>query len=57
MSRLLVLVRVTIAVIIHHDHKQVKQERIFLAYASTSLFITEGSQDKNSKRQEPGDRL
>jgi hypothetical protein len=34
----------------YHDHKQLEEERIYLAYTSTSVFIIEGSQDKNSSR-------
>jgi hypothetical protein len=30
--------------------KQVREERIYLAYTSTLLFITKGNQDKNSHR-------
>jgi hypothetical protein len=36
--------------------KQVEEEGVYLAYTSTSLFITEGSQDRNSKGQELGGR-
>ena len=45
-----VIVKVTIALIKHHQQKQLVEERIYLAYASTSLFITEGNQDRNSNR-------
>jgi hypothetical protein len=45
-----VLVRVSIAVMKHHDPKQVGEERAYLAYTSTSLFIIKGSQDQNSKQ-------
>lgn len=38
-----VLVGVTIALIKPHDYKQLGEERVYLAYASISLFITEGS--------------
>jgi hypothetical protein len=31
----------------HHDQKQVKEERVYLAYTPTSLFIMEGSQGRN----------
>jgi hypothetical protein len=31
--------------------KQLVEERAYLAYASTSLFITEGSQDRNSSKE------
>ena len=31
-----------------HDHKQVEEERVCLAYTSTSQSITEESQDRNS---------
>ena len=47
-----VLVRVSIAVMKHHDPKQVGEERAYLAYTSTSLFIIERSQDRNSSRAE-----
>jgi hypothetical protein len=30
--------------------KQVGEERVYLAYTSTTLFIREGSQDRNSNR-------
>jgi hypothetical protein len=30
--------------------KQVGEEKVYLAYTSISLFITEGSQDRNSSR-------
>jgi hypothetical protein len=30
--------------------KQVGRERVYLAYTSTLLFITKGSQDRNSSR-------
>jgi hypothetical protein len=32
--------------------KQVGEERVYSAYTSTLLFITKGSQDKNSSRSE-----
>jgi len=32
---------------------QVGKERVYLAYTSTSLFFTEGSQDRNSSRAGP----
>jgi hypothetical protein len=32
------------------------EERVYSAYTSTSLFITKGSQDRNSPGQEPGGR-
>jgi hypothetical protein len=34
----------------HHDQKKVEEEWIYLAYGSTLLFITEGSQGKNSNK-------
>ena len=43
-----VLVKVSIASMKHNDQKQVGEERVNLAYASTSLFATEGSQHRNS---------
>ena len=42
-----VLVMVSIAVMKHYDHKQVEKEKVYLACASTLLFITEGSQGRN----------
>jgi hypothetical protein len=42
-----VLVRVTIAVMKYCDQKQVGEERVYLAYTSTSYFITEGSRGRN----------
>ena len=30
--------------------KSVGEERVYLAYSSTALFIMEGSQDRNSKQ-------
>jgi hypothetical protein len=41
---------VTLAVNKYHDHKQLWEERAYLVFTSTSLFITEGSQDRNSNR-------
>jgi hypothetical protein len=38
-----VLVRVTAVMMKYHDQKQVGEERVCLAYASTSIAITEGS--------------
>lgn len=38
-----VLVKVTVAVMKHHDQKQVGEDRVHLAYTS----ITEGSQDRS----------
>ena len=32
------------------NEMQVEKERAYLAYTSTSLFITQGRQDKNSKQ-------
>jgi hypothetical protein len=49
-----VLVEVTIAVMKHYD--LVGEERIYLAYASTSYSITEGSQSRNQTGLEPGGR-
>ena len=44
------VITVTIAPIEHHDQKQVEEERVYLAYTYTSLFIIEGGQDRNSSR-------
>ena len=45
-----VLVRAIIAVRKHYDQKQAGEESVYSAYTSTALFITEGSQDRNSSR-------
>ena len=45
-----VLLRVTIAVIKHYDQKPVGEARVYLFYVSTSPFIIEGSQERNSNR-------
>jgi hypothetical protein len=42
-----VLVRVPIAVMKHHDQKQVREKSIHLAYSTTFRTITEGSQGRN----------
>ena len=41
----------TIAATTHCHQKQVGKQRVYLAHASTLVFITEGSQDTG---QEPG---
>ena len=46
----IVLVRVSIAAMKHYDLKVIGKERIYVAHTSTSLFIIEGSQDRNSNR-------
>jgi hypothetical protein len=45
----LILVRVSISV---NDPKANCGERVYLAYISTSLFITKESQNKNSSKAE-----
>jgi hypothetical protein len=45
-----VLVRVPIPVQNIMTRKQVEEERVYSAYTSTLLFITKGSQDRNSSR-------
>ena len=50
------LVRVTFAVMRHHDQKKVGEGRIYLAYASISLFITERMSGQEA-RQEQMQRL
>jgi hypothetical protein len=45
-----VLVRVRIPAQNIMTKKQVGEERVYSAYTSTSLFITKGSQDRNSYR-------
>jgi hypothetical protein len=44
--------RVSITVVENHDQKQIGEERVYLSYASISLLITEGNQDRNSSRAE-----
>lgn len=34
----------------HHNQKQAGEEKVYLAYMSALLFITEGKQDRNSNR-------
>jgi hypothetical protein len=46
----IVLVRVALAMMKHHDQKQVEEESVCLACTSTSLLIIGGSQDRNSTR-------
>ena len=41
------LVRVTNAMMKHCGHKQLGEERVYLIYTSTSLFIIKGSQDRD----------
>jgi hypothetical protein len=41
--------RVILAVMKHHDQRNLEKKG-FIQLGSTSLFITERSQDKNSKR-------
>jgi hypothetical protein len=45
-----VLVRVTVAVINHHNQEQLGEESVYLSYASTSLFITRRNKSRNSSR-------
>jgi hypothetical protein len=45
-----VSVKVNIAELKHHDQKWLGEERVYLAYTSTSLFIIEGAQGRNSNR-------
>ena len=51
----LVLVRVTIAMMKHHDQNQLGQERGYLAYTLTSLFITKEGNTGTKTRHGPGD--
>lgn len=39
--------RVTLDVIKYQGQKEVKEKEVYLAYASTSLFVTGGSQERN----------
>lgn len=50
---LCVLVTVTIAVLKHHDQKQVGKERVYLIYTSTPQFIIKGIQDSNQTGKGP----
>jgi uncharacterized protein Veg len=34
----------------HHGQQHLGEERVNLAYTFTSVFITEGSQDRNSNK-------
>ena len=45
-----VFIRVLIAALKHHEQKASWGERIYLTYILTSLFIIEGSQDRNLNR-------
>jgi hypothetical protein len=36
--------------------KKFGEERVYLVYISTLLFIMKGSQDRNSSKAEPGGR-
>ena len=45
-----VLLRVSTYVMKHHDQKQLQEGRFYSAWASTSLFIIERSQDKTLSR-------
>ena len=51
-----VLHRVAIAVMQYHNQNQLEEARVYLAYISTLLFISEGTQDWNSNRVYPGGR-
>jgi hypothetical protein len=45
------LIRVTTAMMKYHDQKQVREERSYLTYTSTFLFIIEGNQERNINRE------
>lgn len=45
-----VLVRVSIVSVKHMTKKQVGEEKVYSTYTSTLMFITKGSQDRNSHR-------
>jgi hypothetical protein len=47
-----ILVSVSVAVMKHNDQQQAVEERVYLAYTSTSYSITKGSQGKNSRHLE-----
>lgn len=46
----IVLVRVTIGVMRHHDQEQVGKERVYLVYTSTPQFIIKGCRKRNLKQ-------
>jgi hypothetical protein len=50
--KMAVLVRITIAMMKHRDQKQVGEVKVYVHFqiTSTSLLITEGSQDRNSNK-------
>ena len=50
------LVRITIAVMKHHNQRQLGEERVYLAYTSISLFILKEVRTGTHTGQEPGDR-
>lgn len=50
-SSVVVLVRVTTDVIKYHDQNKVTKENVYLAFITTSLFIIEGNQDRNSNKE------
>jgi hypothetical protein len=45
-----VLLRATIAGMKHHDQGNLGEKRVCLVYFPKSLFVTEGSQGRNSNR-------
>ena len=49
-TKIIVLVRITVAVLEHHDEKQIGEERVYLGYTSTLLFIIRGVQDRNTSK-------
>ena len=53
---LLILAKVSVAAIKHHDQKQVVEERIYSAYTCTFLLITKGLRIGSQARQEPRGR-
>lgn len=48
------MVRVSIEVIKHQEQEQIGEEEVNLFYASTSLPITDGSQDQTAKQKSRG---
>ena len=50
LTKSLVLVRVTFAVMKSHQHSNLGEKRVYLVHNFTSLFIIEGTQDRNSNR-------
>lgn len=52
-----IIVRVSIPMMKHYDHKQLGEKRVCFDYISILKYIIKGSQGRNSRQsQEPGGR-